>query len=705
MTGCGGDPPDASSEGDEIRFAEPPPPTGSFRRYLPGLDEEARFVVEARARHPRKYVVRESGERQSPLSLWRDEAAARAAKFGRLTPGLHRHLETLERTETTEIVVFFPFAEPDYPEDASREALRATFNAWQERLLQHRAPLLRRLEDRGLSISRASDALPVVFAEGPPQAVRDAAELDGVSLVRRSLRGRGVTTGTCDGSEPNWSEYLKLDQFYSRSFAGSGQDIAVIERAGCKVQDDHWGLEDLSITYSAAPASCTPTGGECDTACRGELGGGDMLCRNNECVARHQSRVLSAASQFSFGAKLAHFWIPNEGMPTFPGSSNMELACKEEAMEKAYAWLADPDEGHGPNMLTVEAFNCTLKDASVNEGWVQDMYARYHDITTFKSAGNGVKLEEGQEIAQAVACPYNVNAVCVGGTKGGGGIWGSSSWENPPSSDGEESDREEPDVVARAKKVDVITPKASSIDQCHREKGNSFSTPAMASFAALMREACDIDWLPRQLRALLVQAGRLRNASGPAYSTPGLGEDYKDGGGTPSAALALRYCQQASDPDDAEVFWGDRTIDFDSSEPAPEYAQQIQPEETKGSVQPIKIPVGMRVGVVIGSVELTAGTKVRSTISWDSCPADNGFDNVASPQPLATDFDLFLCSDDTESCIVSMSADDNIEGFEEEIPETGTYDMWIMHEEGATGCGYEDPDIEDVFWVISWWSE
>lgn len=166
----------------------------------------------------------------------------------------------------------------------------------------------------------------------------------------------------------------------------------------------------------------------------------------------------------------------------------------------------------------------------------------------------------------------------------------------------------------------------------------------------------------------------------------------------------MRYCQLASDPDGADVFWGDRTIDLDSSGPAPDYAQQIQPEETKGSVQPIAIPMGTRVGVKIGSVDLSAGMKVRSTISWDNCPSKAGREGP-SPRPLGTDFELFLCSDDTESCIVSMSLNDNIEGFEEEIPETGTYDMWILHEDGATGCEFDDPDIGEVFWIISWWSE
>jgi len=113
--------------------------------------------------------------------------------------------------------------------------------------------------------------------------------------------------------------------------------------------------------------------------------------------------------------------------------------------------------------------------------------------------------------------------------------------------------------------------------------------------------------------------------------------------------------------------------------------------------------MGQRYGQVVKSVSLTKGMQVRATISWDSCPSMNPDKAGTSPQPLGTDFDLFLCNDEKATCVVSMSADDNIEGFQQEVPETGTYDIWIMHDKDATGCGSDHPDFQEVFWILSFW--
>ena len=105
------------------------------------------------------------------------------------------------------------------------------------------------------------------------------------------------------------------------------------------------------------------------------------------------------------------------------------------------------------------------------------------------------------------------------------------------------------------------------------------------------------------------------------------------------------------------------------------------------------------VGEVMWAGELVAGSRVRFTFSWDSCPLD---DTGEGPAGVSVDFDLFLRRVDDGYVWGSQSLDDNNEGFDYTVPQNagGKYEVWVMWPEGELSCEGTET-IEGGFSYIS----
>lgn len=76
-----------------------------------------------------------------------------------------------------------------------------------------------------------------------------------------------------------------------------------------------------------------------------------------------------------------------------------------------------------------------------------------------------------------------------------------------------------------------------------------------------------------------------------------------------------------------------------------------------------------------GPARVTADSRIRAVIAFNSCPAAGGTSAVADLRP-GKDFDLALCSDANQKCYgISDSWDDNREGFDVRIPSIGINDL------------------------------
>jgi hypothetical protein len=329
-------------------------------------------------------------------------------------------------------------------------------------------------------------------------------------------------------------------------------------------------------------------------------------------------------------------------------SSATTIKCSAPDIAAAYSYLADPQ--HVGVTTTSESYGC-----STGDGLAQDWYARYSNMVVVRSAGN---LGGTTTVDTSRGCRA-VNSICVGGTLAGGmGMKSDSAWQNPPG-----SDREEPDIAALATSVETLAfPGPGSVDKTlwdTSSNGTSFSSPAIAGFVALLKEACGGSLDQRYTRSVLRTAAYALNpdTGSSLYSTPGLwspgiGADFKDGAGVPTAEKAIRWCPGGGGSG------GVVNINLSTGTIVPTWVNSNPPADGgKGSSL-----VSSQLGALL---TLNAGDRARATISWDSCPSGQ---LGTGPSPVTVDFDLFLCSSSKLKCFYSRSFMDNNEGFDVTIP-------------------------------------
>jgi hypothetical protein len=485
---------------------------------------------------------------------------------------------------------------------------------------------------------------------------------------------------------------------------GAGQAIGFLEEAKCGLYDPHESFSQNAspITYETEPMDCKtdPDCANCD------LGGGAMCLALGhpghplQCVAVHASETASCVSATrggtGNGASKASMFHPNAGGPSLLSGHPTSVACSASGTVDAYDWLTKK------GVTTAnESWGCTLPlggaTAATVEGLAEDWYARNFGISIFKSAGNDPR---------GTACPFTLNSICVGGTNTSHAMSCFSSWMNP-SVAGKQGDREEPDITALAGdsssgcgfplgQVDVM--QVGNPTGWVGNDGTSFASPAMAGFAALLKESCGGSLDQKLVRVIMRNAAWPRNPDGWRYSTPKPTFDHKDGGGSPIAQAAVAFCQPTGGGPDNKA--GTDPGDLKHGHPGP-----------KGSAPPSGPPPGDqrsagtpgpgdgRLYNTFFQTKFKSGNRIRVSFAWDSCPASV---SGTAPATVATDYDLFLYNEDTHTYVYSsQSFDDNTEGFDVTIPSDGLYTVYYAWPSGAAGCG--GSGFEPFAWATTWW--
>ena len=92
-----------------------------------------------------------------------------------------------------------------------------------------------------------------------------------------------------------------------------------------------------------------------------------------------------------------------------------------------------------------------------------------------------------------------------------------------------------------------------------------------------------------------------------------------------------------------------------------------------------------RIGNVVFETDVSANHRIRISLAWNSCPTGKVGN---APTTVITDYDIFLLetSPTPRYWYSSQSVDDSVEGFDEEVPETGHYQVWLGSPKGAPGC-------------------
>jgi hypothetical protein len=676
-------------------------PDDSYRRtrHMRALDETVTLVKEGGG----TYAIREDGRRQSLLDLEAEERAAKYARWGAVDPDFDAELRAA--SPAVQIPVAFHFdpkvdwarltpelAHPD-GKAAARASLQAAIAAGARKLEGE-------LTAAGVASVWHRPTMPVVFGLASAPTIQGLARHASLTLIASNAPGRP----RLHAGPPNTVTDPEIDVgMNALGYFGADQKIGFIEEAECGMYDPHEAFSENAnpITYQVEPKDCNDDSDcfECD------LGGGAMCLdlghpgHDKQCVAVHVSQTGSSASATrggsGNGASKASLYHPNRGDTSPIGFPS--VACSAGGIVDAYDWLT----GEGVTTAN-ESWGCQplgSSTAATLEGLAEDWYARNFGISIFKSAGND---PEGE------ACPFTLNSICVGGTNVDHELSCFTSWHNGTGD--KETDREEPDITALAGdasegcriplgQVDVMD--VGDPTGWTGNDGTSFASPAMAGFAALLKEACGGNLDQKLVRVIMRNAAWPRNPDGWRYSTPKPGLDHKDGGGNPIAGAAVAFCHptgpgpdNTSGENPGDLNDGDKGPDGDPPPDGPPPGE----DKRRSSDAP-----GSSDGRLYNSffqVDLRAGNRIRVSLAWDSCPASS---SGTAPAAVATDYDLFLYNEDKAVYVYSsQSFDDSTEGFDVTVPEDGRYTVYYAWPDGSSGCS--GSGFEPFAWAVTWWT-
>ncbi len=690
--------------------APPPPPPSPSSASAP-LDLTARRVEHLRALDEDitvvkttsgAYAVRADGRRQGLLDVRSEERLARLARWGAVDPDFDAALRAAPQAELQPFAAHFdPGVDwrqvtPALLRPADRAAAQATL---QVAIADAGKRLATELAARGATAVMVRETMPIVFGRARPAAILALARHAGITLITSNAAGAPVL----HAGAPNTITDPQIDTgMNALGLFGSGQRIGFLEEARCGLYDPHEAFADNgSVTYQVEPMDCTKDS-DC-TDC--DLGGGAKCVALGrpghalQCVAVHASQTAScaAASQggTGHGASKAALFHPNAGGASPIGFPS--VACSASGTVDAYDWLIKNDV-----TTANESWGCTplgTGTAAGLEGLAEDWYARNFGISIFKSAGN----DPG-----ATACPFTLNSICVGGTNTSQDLSCFTSWKNPLLGD-KPSDREEPDITALAgdadercreslHQVDVMD--VGNPTGWTGNDGTSFASPAMAGFAALLKESCGGKLDQKLVRVIMRNAAWPRNPHAWRYSTPKPGFDHKDGGGNPIAEAAVAFCKPSGGgPDNTSGEDPGKLDGGDKGPPGKAPPEGPPPGERRAPQADPPGPSDGRLYERVFETKLPRDGRIRVSFAWDACPAST---SGTAPASVATDYDLFLYNEDTQTYVYSsQSFDDNTEGFDVTVPENGNYVVYRAWPAGAKGCG--NSGFEPFAWAITWW--
>ena len=246
-----------------------------YPTFLPGLGEH---VVIHKTPRDTVYVFHD-GTRVSALEAEGRERIARRAKYGTAGVAFFELMKTSRPDAAVEALVMFDHDidwEHLEPALAGMQGAEARDNTLRQVRLQietMRAALAPKLKALGLVTTHAPAMMPAVFVTGTPSALRDAAHLDGVTLVQGATSMRAELHAAKNGVTDSGIDTT----FNAGNHWGAGQKIGMYEAYEQGVYDNHEafalatpdaftathpanGVTYHGITYQTEPKNCTYNG-------------------------------------------------------------------------------------------------------------------------------------------------------------------------------------------------------------------------------------------------------------------------------------------------------------------------------------------------------------------------------------------------------------------------------------------------------------
>lgn len=563
--------------------------------------------------------------------------------------------------------------------------------------------------------SKSLDSFEVKATKADGKAVGKLSSVAWINTVPQKVY-LGGESGSADYTETD-TQYNDAGEFAEGVKIGISDDLY----NGCIMNTDHVAFNDATITYTQTPLPCD-SNADCPSDCSADT---TTTVAGTCTTIDSPDRVTNIPSSDSYCIYESHAqWVSSRitqshstGKPRHAAEAHLIVANETNLNHWASASAYE-----GVLALLVDTFDARI----INESWGMDIndqsYDTYHQIRdewarnenvvfskiahnqgTADPSSSGCLLDEsGSPSDEFVAC-HSQNTICVGGTSASGTyddltddtMYCGSRWRNPDS-----FEIEEPDLVSQGQNAKIM--KDSTTDQWnHNAYGTSFAAPTVAGLIALFEGACGASDELRIRSITRTSAWRwqsLEKPGNPFYPTFPPGIDSYAGAGILEASTLHDFCDDGSDP--AAGNSEDGSWNGSNMTTPPSWMVTGNPEaENDSNLTTAALKLSNPIASELFNYgNLTGGTYVRATASWNNCPGDG---SRVSP----IDYDIALCgerdSDGVKKCFsYAQSMHDVNEGFDTMVPEDfNNVRLMIFSEDGESGCGGEDERV----WWSTWW--
>ena len=537
---------------------------------------------------------------------------------------------------------------------------------------------------------------------------------------------------------------------------GTAVRVGTTETPGaCQIWDQHeaFGARTGTITYRVATPIICAVDMDCQTPCGQNVGSGVLpgVCRNGRCVAQHATQVasrilsnhtctgLGACSGGKFMAAAARLFIANS-TPSAGASASLLIM---------YNWLWSQQV-----RLVNESWGSASNTFSARSVF-NDWYTRYRGTTFVHAAGN--RPMTSLEPLLTRGC-MEFNSICVGSFEGNGPsrnfldyrLPATTTWTNPIPNPADMFEIEKPDVVANGNAAHVANTAGTSTKAWTFSDGTSFAAPVVTGLIAQLTHKC---WgagqnpgggsgNPALIKAMLMATtfakNQLETASDVVNTWPAtcpmgslfpkypsadaqFGCDYKAGAGAVDAKGLDIWCGGPSNGTAGSTTKTGTTTpgsgtalpSFIITAAASNYISTNHSALTSGNAR--QTP-GPKQEIVYTWNNVTAGSRIRATFTYYSCPVQVSGSVSASPSiselDPAVNLDFALCgkraSNGANRCLfISEQGNSTSEGFDVTIDEAFTTLQAILIKPGTwTPCsdGTAHPASNEP-WAFAavWW--